>query len=732
MAGDWRPHVPAATIGRPGTPDGLVDRHDLIRPLLKACDGDLVVMCAPAGYGKTSAAVLWDCADDRPFAWARLDHLDDDPAHLLLHIATAVAQAHPISPGLLPYLRGPSRDVTDQLVPALVKELEAAGPLVIVIDDIHHVSAAAAVETLRVFTDVIPATVTVALVGRSTAGLDLARRRLAGTTFEIGPAELRFGGDEGATAFAAVCPEASRQAAAAVLDRCEGWPAGVALAAMALRDGSDVDAITGRHRLLADYLVEEVLDHLDAPTAAFVCEAAVLDRFCAAQLDEILLRDDSAQMLAALAAAGAAFLVGLDEHRQWYRFHRMVADLLRARLRDDRPARYRELLARAAEIRERDGDIDGALLAVVDIGDRASAARLVAREAVQLGFDGRASVLERRIGLLDQQTFTDHPDAAIARAWLGVTTGDAGLIHRSLIMATKADHGGPLADGTPSVRVAAALVGSMVGVGGVHDVVRHADVVRDAGDHLVNPWWGAATVMKGAALSMLGDLRRARNLLESALPVIEDLPGFHAAALAHLALLELGDGDDAAAIRRSTAALAIADSFDLCDVVPMVVVYATAAVIAARVGDEQAARKAVGVCENLLDRLGTLAARTALLGHGLLAWTGAALQDSELRARHLVAGDRAGKREPDAVALSRRLERVRIMPIGGQCRPLTAAELKLLPYLATHLSLQRVSEELMIGRETVKSQVTSIYRKLAVSSRAAAVVEAKRVGLLSD
>ena len=206
MAGDWRPHVPAATIGRPGTPDGLVDRHDLIRPLLKACAGDLVVMCAPAGYGKTSAAVLWDCADDRPFAWARLDHLDDDPAHLLLHIATAVAQAHPISPGLLRYLRGPSRDVTDQLVPALVKELEAAGPLVIVIDDIHHVSAATAVETLRVFTDVIPATVTVALVGRSTAGLDLARRRLAGTTFEIGPAELRFGGDEGATAFAAVCP----------------------------------------------------------------------------------------------------------------------------------------------------------------------------------------------------------------------------------------------------------------------------------------------------------------------------------------------------------------------------------------------------------------------------------------------------------------------------------------------------------------------------------------------
>ena len=225
------------------------------------------------------------------------------------------------------------------------------------------------------------------------------------------------------------------------------------------------------------------------------------------------------------------------------------ADLLRARLRDQQPDRHRGLATRAADLLEHEGDIDGALVSALSAGDRARAAELVGREAVRLGFDGRAGVLARRIGLLDEQTFADYPDAAIARAWLGVATGEADLIHRSLMMAHRADRGEPLADGTPSVSVAAALVGSLVGVGGVREVVRHAQVVRDAGDHLVNPWWGAATVMKGAAMSMLGEAAQARVLLEAALPVIEDLPGFRAAALAHLALMDLTAGDDAAATR---------------------------------------------------------------------------------------------------------------------------------------------------------------------------------------
>jgi LuxR family transcriptional regulator, maltose regulon positive regulatory protein len=492
--------------------------------------------------------------------------------------------------------------------------------------------------------------------------------------------------------------------------------------------------VTGRHRLVADYLVEEVLSQLDPGTATFLTESAVLDRFCADELDAVLGRNDSAAMLAAVVRSGNLFLVSLDAQGIWYRYHQLFGDLLRARMRDGNPDRFRALAIRAAERLARAGDIDGALLQALAAEDLARAAGLVGTDAVRLGFDGRAGVLARRLGLIDEATFAEYPDAAIARAWLGVTIGDAEMIQRSLRLANAADRGEPLSDGTPSVEVAAALIGSVIGVGGVHEVIRHAETVCGAGDHLVNPWWGAATTMTGTALSMLGEAQRARTRLESALPVIEDLPGFQAAALAHLALLDLDEGDDAAAGRHSSAARSIVDTRDLSDMVPMVVVYAVDALVRARRGDVPGARAAVRATERLLPRLGDLSARTALLAHVLVAATAVEIDDTELCDGHLAAAQRAHLREPDALGIGRRLDQVRGLSAAraarGERPSLTAAELRLLPHLATHMSLQQIADELTIGRETVKSQAKSIYRKLNVSSRAAAVAEAARLGLL--
>ncbi len=730
VAGDWQPQVPAATIGRPGIADGVLRRPALVRRLQAGCGGDLVTVTAPAGYGKTTAVALWDGVDGRPFAWVRADHLDDDPTHLLLHVATAVGQTHGADHGLLAYLSGPGRAPITHLVPAVAQWLAACGPLVLVIDDTHELCSASSIETLRALIGTAPPSMTVTLVGRHLLPLDIARRRLQQTVVEVGPAELRFTGAEAAAALEWVSGPHDGATVAALVDRCEGWPAGVVLSGMALRDGAEIAAVTGRHPVVMDYLVEEILEGMDGATATFLVESSVLDRFRADQLDSVLGRDDSARELEKLSTSGNPFLVGLDPHRTWFRYHRLLGDALRTRLRTSSPHRFREVATRAGDLLEHEGDVDSALLLALDASDRHRAAALVGRDAVRLGFDGRAGVLARRLGLLDARTLAEHPDAAVARAWLGVTMGDADLIHRSLMLAHRADRGLPLSDGTPSVKVAAALISSLVGVGGVHDVVHHADVVRAAGDHLTNPWWGAATVMKGAAESMMGNTFRARSLLEAALAVTDDLPGFKAAALAHLALIDLGAGDDEAAIRCGASARELADKHDLCDVVPMVVVYAVSAVLSARVGDVAGARDAARITESLVDRLGYLAARTALLGHGLLAWTGVTIRDPDMIGRHLDAAERARLREPDAVALSQRVDCVRAMAVGG-AGSLTAAELKLLPHLATHLSLKKIAEELVIGRETAKSQATSIYRKLGVSSRADAVAAAARIGLIA-
>jgi LuxR family transcriptional regulator, maltose regulon positive regulatory protein len=721
------------TVGRPATARAGIRRPGVTR-LLQGRTG-LVVLAAPAGYGKTTVAVQWDDADERSFAWVRLDNLDNDPAHLLLHMATALNQIRPIDPRVLHYLQGAGR-VETQLVSAFVQALESCGPVVLVLDDVHELSASAAVDTLRAVVDLAPNSTTFALVGRQMPALDLARRRLQGYVTEIGIPELKLSGSEGTAAFAAVGGGTDKATIARVLDKCEGWAAGVVMAALALRDGAPAEAVTGRHRLMAEYLVEEVLSQLKPGTATFLMESAVLDRFCADELDALLGRNDSAMMLDAITRSGNMFLVSLDAQGIWFRYHQLFGDLLRARLRDRDPERFRDLTAGAAERLSQAGDIDAALLQALAADDREQAAALVGVDAVRLGFDGRVGILARRLGLIDEQTFTDYPDAAIARAWLGVMTGDAELIQRSLLTATAADAGEPLADGTPSVEVATALVASMIGVGGVGEVIRYAETVCGAGDHLVNPWWGAATTMKGTALAMLGESEQARATLESALPVIEDLPGFQAAALAHLAALDLGDDDLSAAVEHTAAARSIVDSRDLSDMVPMVVVYAVDALVRARRGDVAGARSAVRATERLVDRLGDLSARTALMAHVVIAGAAVEIDDTELCDRHLDAAQRAHRREPEAVAIGEWLDRIRAVSAARAARgarpSLTTAELRLLPYLATHLSLQRIAGELTLGRETVKSQAKSIYRKLAVSSRAAAVAEADRLGLLSE
>ncbi|MCV7192605.1 helix-turn-helix transcriptional regulator [Mycolicibacterium brumae] len=729
-AAEWRPSVPTATTGRPAAAEGVIARPAVVERLGQGVDGSTVVVVAPAGYGKSTAVALWDQSDRRPFAWLRIDHLNDDPAHLVLHIAAALDRVRPVDPRILDYLRGPGRGPLTQLLPALLEALQRCGPVVVVFDDVDGLDNDESIAVLRAFVRQAPPQLTSVFVGRRPPPLDLARTRLERRLSEVGAQDLRFTAEETLAVFPRLSHSDDPAAALAVHTVCEGWPAGVVLAALAVRDGADAATVTGRHRLVTAYLVENVLVQLDPETAGFLQDSAVLDRFCAADLDAVLDREDSARMLAAIVASGNPFLVSLDPEGVWYRYHGLFRDVLSSRLREQQPARFRMLASRAADLRQRQGDIDGALLSALAAEDRQRAAALLGSEAVRLGFDGRAGVLARRIGLLDDGVFAAYPDAAIARAWLGVTTGDAQLIQQSVLMACRADRGAPMSDGTPSVPVAVALVNSVVGVGGVREVARSAQIVRAAGGHLGNPWWGAATVMYGAAISMMGEPERARRLLESALPVVDDLPGFHGAALAHLALLDLIAGDEPHAAERGAKARQIVDDADLCDVVPMIVVYAVSAVTSARAGHLDTARAALRSTQRLLDRLGNLAARTALLGHALAAWAAALLGEATDLSRHLDAADRARHREPDARMLSRLLDQVRTQSTGKPVAHLTSAELRLLPHLASHRSLQGIADDLAVSRETVKSQVTSIYRKLEVSGRSAAVAESKRIGLL--
>lgn len=715
----------------------MVGRDHLVKRLLDTTHERVVVLSAPAGYGKTTTMLLWDEADDRGFAWVHLDPLDDDPVHLLRHVALALHELEPIDPGVARLLTGPGRPVDTGMLPALGRSLDGRDPFVLVLDDVHVLTSRAALRCVDGVLAHIPEGSQLALVGRSVR-LPLARRRLHGVV-ELSSADLAMSEDEAALVLRHAGLRLGDAAVGTLVGQTEGWPGGLHLAALALTgrdEAARAAGFSGRDRLVADYLVEEVLEGLPEETVDFLSRSAVLQRMSAPLLDELLEIRSSGRLLREIERSGNLFLVPLDAEREWFRYHHLFGEMLRARLRSLDPTTADRLESRASAILERRGDVDGAVRHAVAAGETERAADLVLRHAVPLVFEGRVARLGGWLELLGADTIDRYPSAAISWAWFGLATGDQQLIHRATAAAERSRWDGPLADGSPSLPVAVATVRAMTAPEGLQGVVRDTEIVRRAGGPAANPWWGISTLLRGTAFSMLGELDRARGLLTAALPAVAGAPGFEAAVLAHLALLHLYDGDLAEADRLASRGLRLAERHDLEGVVPVVSVYAVGALVAARGGRPAEAARAAIVARRMLARLGDLSPRTVLLCNLLLAQAALALgQRAEARALADEAA-RARRREPSATHLNLQLDRVRQQVATGSgggsavAFALTSAELRILSYLPTHLSLQDIAEQLLISRNTAKTHAVAIYRKLGVSSRRDAVAEARRLGLL--
>ncbi len=717
---------------------GVVDRDELVARLAASAPGTLVVVCAPAGYGKSTSVALWEREDTRPFAWVAIDRLDDDPVHLLQHVAEAVGRVATVPDDLLDLLTAPGRSVPDELVPALLDHLHDADPLVLVVDDVHRLGAVGAQAALALLADGLGKEIQLVLVSRAPVPIPLGRRRLDGLLLELGPSDLALSVDEARSSFAELGIPVDDAAAQDLVERAEGWAAGLHLAALAARDrehGGPV-VLSSRQRLVADYLFEEVLDGLEPATVSFLEDSAVLDEMDADSLDDLLGRDDSHHRLRALEASGNLFLVPLDDERRRYRYHHLFGELLQERLRVRDPARAGALHRRAADHFDAIGDVDAAIVHALAAGDDERAAALVLRDAAPLAFDGRSGLLARRLALLGDQAGEVHVDAAVATAWYGLSLTDPSLMMRSIQRAGGLDDGRRLGDGTPDVGVATSLLRAFLGADGIGQVRRDAEAVVAAGDWSTNPWWAVATGVVGTTYGFTGDLEQARHHLTAALPGLAPFPAFDAGARAWLALFDLTEGDLAGARRRGHEARLIADRHRLDALAVTTIIYAVDAVVAARSSEPTRAEAAAAIADRLLDRLGDAAPRTALLNNTVLAQADLARGDGGAARAHARAARRAADREPEATWVQEQLDQVEAQLDAGRSSsayvtPLTDAERRVLPYLATHLSLQEVAAELHVSRNTAKTHSVAIYRKLGVSSRSEAVAEARRLGLLT-
>ncbi len=408
---------------------GVVGRPRLLDRLSDGALGRLTLLSAPAGFGKTTLLASWLAQPgDRRVAWLSLDSSDRDPASFWAGVVTAVRQAAPaVDAGPADLVRSGAE--VDTVVTALLNALaEHPGELWLVLDDYHLAEGPALTPGVTLLLEHLPPQVHVVLSTRADPDLPLARWRARGELVEVRAADLRFTSSETNAYLDAAAPvRLSDEQVQALENRTEGWIAALQLAAVSLQGRDDVEAFitgfAGDDRYVVDYLVEEVLAHQPAPVREFLLHSAVLNRLTGPLCDAVVGRDDGATMLRTLERANL-FLVALDDRREWFRYHQLFADVLRARLLAEQPELVPVLHRRASDWCAQHGLTDEAIEHAIAAGDADRAATLVELAVPEIRRHRQEAKMRGWLHALPDDTVRRSPVLGMFAAALRLAAGD--------------------------------------------------------------------------------------------------------------------------------------------------------------------------------------------------------------------------------------------------------------------------------------------------------------------
>jgi LuxR family maltose regulon positive regulatory protein len=410
-----RPTI-ATKLYVPTPPRGLVTRPRLRERLRRGAESRLTLVSAPAGFGKTSLLAEWlaePSGDNRCVAWLSLDRADNEPASFWTYVVTALQTAVPTVGSRALELIATSPMPTNLVLTTVLNELAAAPQDVwLVLDDYHVVDSHDVRDGMTFLLEHLPPHVHVVISTRADPDLPLPRWRVRSELVEIRAADLRFTSEEAAAYLnEAAGLNLTAEQVAALEERTEGWIAALQLAALSIRGRDDVGGFiarfAGNDRYIVDYLVEEVLAHQPDPVRGFLLHTAVLDRLTGPLCDAVTGGDDGRGMLATLERANL-FLVPLDDRREWYRYHHLFADVLRAHLLSEQPDQVPLLHQRASGWYERNDLSAEAVRHALAAKDFDHAAYLMELAATAIRRDRQEAML---LGWLQEL-----PDAAIRRS----------------------------------------------------------------------------------------------------------------------------------------------------------------------------------------------------------------------------------------------------------------------------------------------------------------------------
>jgi LuxR family maltose regulon positive regulatory protein len=727
-----------------------VKRQELV-DYLEAAEARLLLIDAPAGFGKTTLAAQWRSSpsESRSFGWVSLDPGDNDPGRLWQHIVSAVQRARPEfgADALLRTLRTRTPDFAGELLPLLVDGLAALlEPVILVLDDYHVIKERSCHDQVAFLLLHLPPTVQVALITRIDPPLPLARLRAAGEIAEVRARELRFAPAPAAKLVAAAAGvELSGHDLADLVARTEGWAAGLYLAALSLRGHPSpnvfIREFTGNSRFIVDFLAEEVLSRQSAEIRHFLRRTSILSRFCAPLCDAVVGSDNAAEIIEILERENL-FVVPLDDTRQWFRYHRLFAQALGSELARAEPELVPVLHERASAWHRRSGLAEGAISHLQAAGDVAGAIDVISQHWSAYVSSGRAATVRGWLNLLGSSTLSADPLAAHCGAWAAAVSGDRELLRHWLPVVEAGSHDGPLPDGVHSLRSSAALLKATFGFEGIGPMLDAAAEAVTLETNPASPWYALARASYAAALYWSGDLAAAAEQAKVAATGTASVAAIRLRGFAFLSLIATEQGNLDEAERHAHTACQIAGGADssLGRSPQACLAYTAAAAVSAGRGRLSEAR---GELERVL--------RVRRSRFAISPWPGV---ETMLRLAPVLfeTGDRPGAIEllaeirqllsssPDGadVLLARldRLERRLARPgrevtlAAPPTEPLTEREVAVLRLLRGSLSLQEIGQQLSLSRNTIKTYTRAIYRKLGASTRLDAIARGRDSGVL--
>ena len=704
---------------------------------LAAAQAPVIAIVAPPGYGKTTLLAQWAERVWPRVAWISCDDGDNDPVVLLSALAVALDRIEPIDPAVFWALASSGAGIT--VVPRFVSAIASMRlPVTMVLDHTEAVTNKRCLNTIAELALHLPLGWQFALASRTKVPLPTARLRAQGGIVEVGADDLAMSPEEASSLLEGAGVKPDVASTSELVQRTEGWPTGLYIAALAIRAGTRQSEVgftfTGDDRYMGDYLRSELLDRVSDSEVSFLTRTAVLDRMCGSLCDAILDATASGRVLEQMESRNL-LVVPLDRRREWYRYHHLFRELLQAELRRREPDLVQDLHLRAAKWYEANAMPEAAIEHAQAAGDNDRVARLVLELAQPVWAGGRVQTVLRWMEWLRDATSAEHYGAiAVHGSLIFALLGQPSAAERWAAAAERVSSAGTLPDGS-TMEATLAYLRAILSRDGIDEMRRDAQIAWE-GLSPASPYRATMLHTEGISYLVQGDHDRADPILAHAFDVAT---GANALPLAALILAErcivAAQRDrwaEVATLAQRAVAIVEAGRFE--DYWTSALVYAWAARAALHRGDIPKARYYVGRAARLRPLLTYALPVVSVQALLELARAYIALADPGGSAAVLGQVHEILQQRPDLGVLPKLAEELqsklaRIQAVAVSASSLTAAELRLLPLLSTHLSFREIGERLHLSSNTVKTQAYSVYRKLGVSSRSGAVTRTRELGL---